>query len=187
MRRDYAVILAVLLILVGVIIFGVVTVRVWQEGSSLRMDIDTQQDAALNTGLLGTPTAPLLAGVESGSMALGTPAPLAVFAVEGGVQDAPQEPVITILPVTIEATVDPCPPQAEGGFPADATVTAIGSLRLYSAPDVLSPALGEFSAGQAFLVTADTGGVTAIRRCDLVWVRVRLTGGSMGWCWRAPS
>lgn len=173
---------AVLLIIYGIVLLGT-TVSVWQEGSAMRMDIDTASSAALNTDLLGGATAtpagaPLLSGVESGSMALGTPEPLMAFAAGSAPAD---EPVVTVLPVTPAATVDPCPPQAEGGFPADGTVTAVGSLRLYSEPDVLSAPLGEFSGGQAFLITADTGGVTAVRRCDLVWVRVRLTGGSMGW------
>jgi len=174
---------AVLLIIYGIFLLGT-TVSFWRTGSSAGVNIDTQQSTAnvtgLRTDLLATATAaPLLSGMESGSMALGGAQPAAVaFAVESVPAD---EPVVTILPITPAATVDPCPPQAEGGFPADATVSAVGLLRLYSEPDLFSSPLGEFSAGQTFLITADTGGVTAIRRCDLVWVRVRLTGGSMGW------
>jgi len=174
---------AVLLIIYGIFLLGT-TVSFWRTGSSAGVNIDTQQQAALRTDLLTTPTAaPLLSGVESGSMALGGAQPaVAAFAAESVPADEPPgEPIVTVLPVIPAATVDPCPPQAEGGFPADGTVTAVGSLRLYSEPDLFSAPLGEFVAGQSFLITADTGGVTAVRRCDLVWVRVRLTGGSMGW------
>ena len=169
---------AVLLIIYGILLLGT-TVSFWRTGSSAGVDIDTQQ-AALRTDLLTTPTAaPLLAGMENGSMTLGGAQPAAAAFAAGSVPA--DEPIVTILPITPAATVDPCPPQAEGGFPADATAVAVGSLRLYSEPDLFSAPLGEFGAGQAFLITADTGGVTAVRRCELVWVRVRLTGGSMGW------
>lgn len=70
---------------------------------------------------------------------------------------------------------------AEPGFAADATVAAINLANLYREPALDAAILGAFGAGQTFLVTADKDGVTAVRGCDLVWVRVRLTGGMFGW------
>lgn len=191
MRNTFATILALLLIICGVIIVGLAGVRIWQAGSFLRMDINTADRAqpavsvdtagtaaatTLNLDLLDAPTAePLVQGVESGSMLLATQEPLTetAMALSSG---APVEP--TVVPV---ATADPCPPQPEGGFPAAATVTVIGMASLYPLPDLFSTPLGQFTAGQAFLVTGDPSGITALRRCDLVWVRVSLGGSIQGW------
>lgn len=184
MRTLIATLLALLLIIIGVVIFGMASVRILQASGLWRIDIDTAS-ATLDAGLAVAQTPdPMLAGVENGGMALGTPLPqVALRAAAAPILDAPpvDVPPFPSLPATVTATPDPCPPQMEAGFAADATVAAIGMLRLYSEPDMFAPTLGEFGAGQNFLVTADSMGVTAVRRCDLVWVRLRLTGGSMGW------
>jgi hypothetical protein len=170
LRTILATGLAVLLIVIGVWILWMVGARILQgTGPTAAPATDPQ---TVQT------TQSLLLGMENGSMALGPVGEEGVLrAFEAAVADAPVEP----LPPIVLPTVDPCPPQQEPGFAADANVVAIGMVRLYSEPDLESPALGEFSAGQSFLVTADANGVTAVRRCDLVWVRVRLTGGLLGW------
>lgn len=185
MRTLVATVLALLLILIGVGIVGLASVRIFQESGFLRMDIDTAgadaasaesaaAAAALRTDLLDSQAQPQLSGVESGGMALGASGGQPALA-------APADAAPVVLPITPTVTIDPCPPAAEPGWPADASVAAIGMVRLYDRPDLASQPLGEFGAGQMFLVTADPAAVTAVRRCDLVWVRVRLTGGVMGW------
>lgn len=188
--------LALVFIVYGIVLLG----TIWQENGTLRVDIstagttagDSAGAGALSTDALALQTPqPLLAGVESGSMALGGqqqevaafPAALPADAPAPTEALPPTEvPPATQAPTPASLTVvDPCPPQAEAGFAADTPLAAVGMIRLYIEPDVLAPTLGEFSAGQTFLVTADTAGVTALRRCELVWVRVRLTGGGMGW------
>lgn len=189
--------LALVFIIAGIVLLE----RIWRENGTLRVDINTAGVGALGADGLATPTPqPLLAGVESGSMALGgqqqeviafaavlpadvpapteVPPPTEAPPTEAPPAEAP--PAETPTPASL-SVVDPCPPQAEAGFAADTPLAAVGMIRLYIEPDVLAPTLGEFSAGQTFLVTADTAGVTALRRCEVVWVRVRLTGGGMGW------
>ena len=188
MRTCVASLLAFLLVVCGAIIIGMAGVRLAQESGFLRKDLDTPGATALDDRLPVAQTTqpqtsqqPLLAGVESGGMALGGSAqPAAVQAVAGGgsIMDGPVEPTLASTP---EATVDACAPQPEPGFAAESPVVAIGMIRLYTDTDVLAATLGEFGAGQSFTVTADGAGVTAIRRCELVWVRVRLAGGQQGW------
>jgi hypothetical protein len=78
-------------------------------------------------------------------------------------------------------TADACPPQPAVGFAADSAVVAVGMLRVYSQSDVTSPALAELQAGQGLWIVAGEDGSTAVRRCEVVWQRVRTADGVMGW------
>lgn len=181
MRNVFIWLLAVVLIICCVAIVGMAGLRLLQEIGWLEMGIEPSDAVALDASLAVAQTPlPLLAGVESGGMALRAASAQSALAdaAGGAVMDVPVEPT---LPSTPLPTVDACTPQPEPGFAAESTVVAIGMIRLYSDTDVLAATLGEFGTGQGFVVTADAAGVTAIRRCELVWVRVRLAGGAQGW------
>lgn len=182
--RAFLLAVAAVLIISGLIIAGVVTWRVWVDNRSATVDV-VDGAAVGGSGLTG-------AGVETGGMALQTPAS----------QTAPagRDPVVIIVPQVNVAVVTPLPELAPAdapplqpvtptepgcvsvtvpGLPLDTAVYARGTLRLYNEPDVDAPTQGEFNAGAVFRIeaTGEDGG-TAVERCGLKWYRVRVSGAS---------
>ena len=198
--RTFGTILALLLIFFGLVVAGLVVVRIWQDNGLVRLDINTTNvtptatvpvsiavraaeaanaaatavanaSAAGETGAAGA-TAPVVVGIESGGMSLSGDQPSAA------VMAAPADAAPTLEPL---ATVDPCPPAPAEGFAADTAVVAVGSLRVYSQADVTSPALRDMTAGQGLWIIAGEDGSTAIARCEVIWQRVRTADGLVGW------
>ncbi len=166
--------IATVAIIVGLILVIVSLMGVFQETRAVRLP---EVSAAMDVGATGSTTV----GVESGSMALATATAqaLAAAAVAGVVADA-ATPGDVFAP-TPAPTNDPCPPLTAPGPAGGAQLTAIGVVRLYPAADFSQPAPGEFSAGTVFVVAPDPGGITAIKRCELNWLRVRTPEGAEGW------
>lgn len=182
MARIVGSILALLLILFGLVVAAVSVVLIWQANSSAQGNGATVETAGADAALRGAGGQALLVGVESGGMALSTPAPAALV-----VMAAPQdEPLATLPPEPTSAptsapTPDPCPPLPAEGFAADTAVVAVGMLRIYSQADVTAATLGELGAGQGLWIVAGEDGATAVRRCEIVWQRVRTSDGRVGW------
>lgn len=190
--RTFGTILALLLIFFGLVVAGLVVVRIWQDNGLVRLDINTANVAAPTTtvpvsaavkaaeaanaaasgetGAAGA-AAPVVVGIESGGMSLSGGEPASIMA-------APADAAPTLEPL---ATVDPCPPAPAEGFAADTAVVAVGTLRVYSQADVTSPALRDMTAGQGLWIIAGEDGTTAIARCEVIWQRVRTADGLVGW------
>ena len=202
--RTFGTILALLLIFFGLVVAGLVFVRIWQDNGLVRLDINTAgvstptatvpvsaavraaeaanaaAAAAANAGASGETgaagsTAPVVVGIESGGMSLAGSTPdVPSAAVMAAPADAPP-------PIEPAATVDPCPPGPAAGFAADTAVVAVGTLRVYSQADINSPALRDLTAGQGLWIVAGEDGATAIARCKVIWQRVRTADGLVGW------
>jgi len=202
--RTFGTILALLLIFFGLVVAGLVFVRIWQDNGLVRLDINTagvstptatvpvsaavraaeaanaaaasgaESGASGQTGADAS-TAPVVVGIESGGMSL---AGGAGDASSAALMAAPADAAPTIEPL---ATVDPCPPAPAEGFAADTAVVAVGTLRVYSEADVTSPALRDMTAGQGLWIVAGEVGSTAIARCAVIWQRVRTADGLVGW------
>lgn len=201
LRTILTTLLALLLIIIGIWILWLAVTRIWPGPGPVATPTPAVSgpssapvdDPTLTVGpaaQLTSTSSSLLTSLENGGMALGTICSTTTVDNNGVVttqticvdgESTGTEKKTTDAADAPGVTPDPCPPQLASGFAADANVTAIGMLSLYGEPDLESGALGEFSAGQNFLVTSDANGVTAVRRCELVWVRVRLTGGMWGW------
>jgi hypothetical protein len=198
--RTFGTILALLLIFFGLVVAGLIVVRIWQDNGSVQMDINTASvgaganatgnvagdvaadvaagaRAANGEPLVAAAPEPLVVGVESGGMALTTPEVASIIAAPPAAPPADQ-PAPTAESLT---TVDPCPPAPAQGFGADTAVVAVGMLRVYSASDVTSPALRDLSAGQGLWIVAGEDGSTAVKRCEVIWQRVRTADGVVGW------
>jgi hypothetical protein len=185
--RTFGTILALLLIFFGLVVAGLVVVRVWQDNGRVAVDANA---AAMTSAATGGDAAGagggIVTGVETGGMALAAPTPAALNAV--GVMAAPQDAPATPFPVEEPTllpaplpTLDPCPPVVAQGYPVDTAVVAVGMLRIYSFTDVAAPTLGELSAGQGLWIVAGGEGTTAVQRCELIWHRVRTNEGITGW------
>lgn len=185
--RTFGTILALLLIFFGLVVAGLIAVRIWQDNGSVQVDINTADlevgatvasdaaaaaRAANGEPLVAAASQPLVVGVESGGMALTTPEAASIMAAPA------DQPAPTVEPLPI---VDPCPPAPVRGFGADTAVVAVGMLRVYSASDVTSPALRDLSAGQGLWIVAGEDGSTAVKRCEVIWQRVRTADGVVGW------
>lgn len=195
--RTFGTILALLLIFFGLVVAGLVFVRIWQDNGVVRLDINTASVSAPTAtvpvaaavraaeaangeaGAAGS-TAPVVVGIESGGMSLSTGegAGEAAGGAGAAVQAAPADVPVTLEPV---ATVDPCPPAPAEGFAAESAVMAVGTLRVYSQADVTSPAMRELTAGQGLWIVTGEDGSTAIVRCEVIWQRVRTADGLVGW------
>jgi hypothetical protein len=198
--RTFGTILALLLIFFGLVVAGLLVVRLWQgndflgwnnpaptptpdlllvasgAGSTGATGADGGQGAAGELGTAGEADMQrLFVGVESGGMPLGDPQAAPAPALPA---DDPQmpAPLPEVLPPLVE-----CPPQPAEGFAADSAVVTIGMLRVYSQADVASPALAELQAGQGLWIVAGEDGSTAVKRCEIIWHRVRTAGGIVGW------
>jgi hypothetical protein len=205
--RTFGTILALLLIFFGLVVAGLLVVRLWQGNDFLAWGAaptatptpdlllvaagtNTSRDAPAGADLGAaseTDMQRLFVGVESGGMALGTPeaamVPVAQFDEPfDDPLDAPaDEPLLPTLLPQVLPPADACPPQPAEGFAADSAVVAVGMLRVYSQSDVTSPALAELQAGQGLWIIAGEDGSTAVTRCEMVWQRVRTADGVVGW------
>ncbi len=196
--RTFGTILALLLIFFGLVVAGLVFVRIWQDNGLVRLDINTASVStptatvpvsaavraaeaanaaatAAGSGEAGAAgsTAPVVVGIESGGMSLA-----------GGGGRTPRswrrrQTARRLL--SPWRPVDPCPPAPAEGFAADTAVVAVGTLRVYSQADVTSPALRDLTAGQGLWIVAGEDGSTAIARCEVIWQRVRTADGLVGW------
>lgn len=52
---------------------------------------------------------------------------------------------------------------------------------MYSQADVTSTPLRNLSAGQELWIVEGEDGRTAVKRCDVIWQRVRTADGLLGW------
>jgi hypothetical protein len=197
--RTFGTILALLLIFFGLVVAGLLVVRLWQGNNFVAWfaaptatpapdlllvasGANTSRGAPAGADLGAaseTDMQRLFVGVESGGMALGTPGAAMVPVApldEPSVEPLPLAPLPQVLP-----TPDSCPPAPAEGFAADSAVVAVGMLRVYSQSDVTSPALAELQAGQGLWIVAGEDGSTAVKRCEVVWQRVRTANGVVGW------
>jgi hypothetical protein len=205
--RTFGTILALLLIFFGLVVAGLVFVRIWQDNGLVRLDINTsgvltptatapvslavRAAEAANAAATAAAKANGVAGASGETGAAGSTAPVVVGIESGGMSlagtpgvpsaaamAAPADAAPTLEPA---ATVDPCPPRPAEGFAADTAVVAVGTLRVYSQADVTAPALRDMTAGQGLWIVAGEDGSTAIARCEVIWQRARTADGLVGW------
>ncbi len=206
--RTFGTILALLLIFFGLVVAGLVFVRIWQDNGLVRLDINT---ASVSTPTATVPVSAAVRAAEAANMAAsaaantgangrgggcggrggaaGSVAPVVVGIESGGMSLAGGAPdaAVPTAPADVAPTseplppVDPCPPTPAEGFAAESAVVAVGTLRVYSQADVTSPALRDLTAGQGLWIIAGEDGRTAISRCEVIWQRVRTADGLVGW------
>lgn len=183
--RLLIVVLASALILVGVILAGGIVVRLCQEVGCLSRPEPTPAPT-LEPTAAPAGEAPTEVPAYVGGMELVTPAPWLVDEVPQVLNDAP---LVSELPQTSKGGLpgedsgptDACLPIPAEGLPTGTTMRAIGSVRLYPAPDAESAALAEYGSGTEFVALADESGVSAVTRCDVLWYLVHNAEFVVGW------